>query len=137
MDRQAVRYRASLAADRGDDAIYAETQASAVQTCRVQLEPWEETVGDDGQVKRDHIETVLTVTIGDGDNDITDVKPGGVFSADGFNWSVIRIAMRTGQDNGWARVSVLRSKMVSIGSPGVIMQAAGVSPGGRFAERGK
>jgi len=137
LDRQITRYRTSLAGDRGDAATYTETLGAAAQSCNVQLEPWEQTAPDDGKVQRDHVETMLTVTIGSSTGDVSDVKVGGVFAIEGFDWSVINIAMRTGQTSGWARLRVLRSKTTSIGSPGSIMSSPSVSPGGRFDQRGK
>ena len=132
----------------GDDAFYV-TPANAVaavaagtytgysETCRVQFEPWESVTQDANDTRIEHIETMIAVSIGSEADDVANVEKGGVFIFDGFWWSVINIALRTSTNDGWARCRLRRGRTISIGSPGTLATLPGVSPGGRFAERGK
>lgn len=111
--------------------------SAVAESCRVQFEPWENVTTDTDDSRMEHIETMITVTIGTETGDVADVKKGGVFVFDGFWWSVMNVAMRTRTSGGWARCRVNRGRTISIGSPGTVTTLPGVSSGGRFDMRGK
>ncbi len=149
--------RAAYAGQVGDDAYYLASDApvgyghgpyghgsyghgsftQVAEACRVQLEPWENKTVDDAARVYEHIETILTATIGSETGDVADVKKGGIFIIDGFWWSVLSIAMRTLTTGAWARCRVKRGFARSVGSPGSVMHTPSINPGGRFDIRGK